>query len=489
MDLKFWKRTDEAPEPVRGLSLEAYVQQFTYNGNPYLFTPSMSMPYNAQEYPDQTFEGYVSAAYHKNGVIFACMLARLLLFAEARFQYRRRNSGRPGELFGDQSLDLLEKPWEGGTTGDLLARLEQDSSLAGNAYIARRPGPSLLRLRPDWVAIVTGTPPGGIEGLDSTVLGYVYFPDGPNSKRREPIPLLVEEVAHYAPIPDPCSRHRGMSWLTPILMELMADSAATTHKLKFFEHGATPNFALKYDPSVTTVQFNDAVKSFEEKFGEANGSAYLNAYKTLHLRGGADPVVLGANLDQISFKETQGAGETRIAAAAGVPPIIVGLSEGLESATYSNYGQARRRFADGTMRPLWRNVAGSLAKLVAVPGNAELWYDDRDIPFLQEDQKDAAEVQTMQAQAMRQLADGGWDPDAVVDAVIAGDLARLKGSHSGAFSVQLQVPGTKSDPNANAAPADPKANGNPASADAAARKLAEVIQEYARRSGGGIAHE
>jgi phage portal protein BeeE len=54
---------------------------------------------------------------------------------------------------------------------------------------------------------------------------------------------------------------------------------------------------------------------------------------------------------------TQGAGETRIAAAAGVPPVIVGLSEGLQAATYSNYSQARRRFADGTMRPLWRNAA------------------------------------------------------------------------------------------------------------------------------------
>jgi hypothetical protein len=63
-------------------------------------------------------------------------------------------------------------------------------------------------------------------------------------------------------------------------------------------------------------------------------------------------------MKQIDFKVTQGHGETRIAAAAGVPPIIVGLSEGLEAATYSNYGQARRRFADVTMRPLWRERGG-----------------------------------------------------------------------------------------------------------------------------------
>ena len=31
-----------------------------------------------------------------------------------------------------------------------------------------------------------------------------------------------------------------------------------------------------------------------------------------------------ANLKELDFKSTQGAGETRIAAAAGVPPVIVG---------------------------------------------------------------------------------------------------------------------------------------------------------------------
>ena len=95
--------------------------------------------------------------------------------------------------------------------------------------------------------------------------------------------------------------------------------------------------------------------------------------------------------------------------------MIVGLSEGLQAATYSNYGQARRRFADLTMRPLWRNAAGSLEWIINTPqvnaGRAELWYDERDIAFLQEDRKDLAEIQTANASAMRQLIDGGFEPD------------------------------------------------------------------------------
>jgi hypothetical protein len=147
----------------------------------------------------------------------------------------------------------------------------------------------------------------------------------------------------------------------------------------------------------------------------------LNAYKTLYLGAGSTAQVVGADMKQIDFKVTQGAGETRIAAAAGVPPVIVGLSEGLQAATYSNYSQARRRFADGTIRPLWRNIAGSLATLVDVPAGAELWYDDRDIPFLQEDQKDAAEIQGRESQTIKTLIDAGYTPDSVVLAVESGN--------------------------------------------------------------------
>jgi hypothetical protein len=170
---------------------------------------------------------------------------------------------------------------------------------------------------------------------------------------------------------------------------------------------------------------------------------------------------VGANFQQMDFKVTQGAGETRIAAAAGVPPVIVGLSEGLAAATYSNYGQARRRFADQTMRPLWRNAAASLEHLVggAPSQGVRLWYDDRDIPALQDDQKDLAEVLQLKSTAMKTLIDAGYEPDTVTAAVDAGDLSTL--SHTGLTSVQLQEPGTQEPaeaPATNGAVAAPQAN-------------------------------
>lgn len=420
-----------------------YVTQFLVGGNPYTVAGTQGTLGGTEERPDASFHGYVSAMYKANGVVFACMLARLLLFSEARFQFRQFRSGRPGNLFGDRELAILERPWPNGTTGDLLMRMIQDADMAGNAYVARVSANRLFRLRPDWVTILAGSmerPDAELGDPDVEVLGYLYQPGGQASGRK-PIPYLREQVAHFAPVPDPEAQYRGMSWLTPVINEVMADKAATSHKLKFFENGATPNMVVKLDLT-DAGKFNEWVDLFDAKYGGVH-----NAYRTLWLAGGADAKVVGADMKQIDFKVTQGAGETRVAAAAGVPPIIVGLSEGLESATYSNYGQARRRFADGTMRPLWRNAAGCLSTLIRVPEASELWYDDRDIPFLQEDQRDAAEVMQFHAQTLKALTEAGYTPDSAKEAVVAGDFARLE--HSGLVSVQLLPPGAAANGNGN----------------------------------------
>jgi hypothetical protein len=142
----------------------------------------------------------------------------------------------------------------------------------------------------------------------------------------------------------------------------------------------------------------------------------------------------------MDFKVVQGAGESRMAAAAGVPPVVVGFSEGLAGSSLNagNFGQAMRRFADLTVRPWWADAFASLATIMPPPAGSELFYDDADIPALKDDIKDAAEVQSLNAAAIRQLIDAGFNPESVVDAVNAGDLKRL--THSGLYSVQLQPP-------------------------------------------------
>ena len=133
--------------------------------------------------------------------------------------------------------------------------------------------------------------------------------------------------------------------------------------------------------------------------------------------------------------------------------MIVGLSEGLQAATYSNYSQARRRFADGTMRPLWRNACGSLATIVPPPPANDLWIDDKDIAFLQDDMKDRAEIQHVNSQAMQVLYVAGFKPTTIVKAITANDLSLLE--HTGLPSIQVQPPQPNGPPAPPPTPAVP----------------------------------
>lgn len=397
--------------------------------------PSWTSSTGVGEDLERSFASYVDSAYKANGPIFACILARQLPFSEARFQFQQMRAGRPGDLFGTPALSLLERPWPNGTTGELLSRMEQDASLSGNFYattVGEGADKRIRRLRPDWVKIVTGVRDGDDDpyGINAEVIGYIYRPGG---KEDNETFLTPKQVVHYSPIPDPAAQWRGMSWLTPVLREIQADSATTLHKWKFFENGATPPFVVKYDATVTPEKFKRFVAEFNEQHRGVN-----NAYKVLHIGGGADPVPVGTDFRQLDFKATQGAGETRIAAAAGVGAIIARLSEGMQGSALNsgNYSAAKRQFADMTIRPLWRLAAGALAKLVEVPDGSRLWYDSRDISFLKEDQKDAAEIQGKEASTIALLTREGWTPASAVAAVINNDWTLLQ--HTGKLSVQLQ---------------------------------------------------
>jgi hypothetical protein len=184
-----------------------------------------------------------------------------------------------------------------------------------------------------------------------------------------------------------------------------------------------------------------AVKEFKEIF-EAEHQGALNAYKTVYLGGGADATVVGKDFQQLEFAVTQGKAESRLASCAGVPPSWVGFSEGLQGSSLNagNFTAARRRFGDGTMQHLWGNAAASLEILVRRPSvGAYLWFATKGIPFLHMDAKDAADVQSTEAQTITALVRDGFTAESAIAAVQNYDWGRLV--HTGRVSVQLQTPG------------------------------------------------
>ena len=386
------------------------------------------------------FDQYAMRLLKSNPVVFAAAAVRIAVFSQARLVWQQRRSGRVVNQFTDRGLSMFQRPWPGGTTSDLLARMELHNTVAGNAFVLLKDG-RLHLMRPDWVTIVMGSrlePEDAHLGEDAEVVAYWYRPSGGTSGRL----YTPDQVAHFAPQPDPSSTYRGMSWLTPVLRDVQGDTAASEHKLKFFENAATPNLLVTFDQSLT----QEKVKAFKTLMEESHQGA-VNAYKTLYLGGGADATVIGKDLQQLDFAVTQGKGETRIAMASGVHPVVLGASEGLQGSSLNagNYTAAKRSFSDVHLQHLWMNAVASLSVLAddRRDQGVELWFDKSEIPFLQDDLKDTAEVQGKRATAIRTLTDGGYTPESVVQAVVNDDLALLE--HTQLLPVQLQAPGSGSE--------------------------------------------
>ncbi len=121
-------------------------------------------------------------AYEKVGAVGAVIAVRLHVYSEITFCWQVSKLNGPRNLFGTTELELLETPWEGASTPDLLNVMELDSSLAGNCYLVRermtvRNGDRLTRLDPTKVKILTedvGEPLNG-RPYGKYLVGYAYI--------------------------------------------------------------------------------------------------------------------------------------------------------------------------------------------------------------------------------------------------------------------------------------------------------------------------
>lgn len=213
------------------LSLDDYASLFQFAGNTYPLVQTTMGSIDREK-----IIGEPIGAYQGNAAVFSLVTARIQAFSQVAFQWSRFNGAKPGDLFGTQDLKILENPWPNGYTPHLLAQMELHNSLAGNAYVARPRIDRLSCLRPDMVTIILGSQTDEdypADASDCEVLGYGYMP-----RSGRPQIFLPNELAHYAPIPDPNYRFLGQSWITPCIREVAADSLATEHKARFFTNAA-----------------------------------------------------------------------------------------------------------------------------------------------------------------------------------------------------------------------------------------------------------
>jgi len=366
---------------------------------------------------------YAQGANASNSPVFAASLVRMALFAEARFQYQALDDAH---LFGNTSLAKLEKPFgPDTTTGDLLARMEQDAFLGGNAYIWDAPGEDrLIRLRPDWVTIVSEVVHVDGGGWFRRPTGYFFEPPKSLFSPDEGFLVPAGEVVHWAPVPDPQADFRGMSPLTPVVRDVQGDDQMATFKIRYLQHDATPNMVIRYAQRLQPGTVDAIRERVSARYGGPD-----NAGRTLILDQGADLTLAGNSLSQMDFGAVQAVGTERILAACSVPGVLVGL-EPLRGAG-RGYEESLKKLANIWARPQWRSVCGALSKIVDVPGGNRLWYDTADIQALQDGEMERGQAALVRMQALLAAVQAGYTHESAIAAVDSMDLSQLKAGGAG----------------------------------------------------------
>jgi phage portal protein BeeE len=387
-----------------------------------------------------------------SSIVFAAEAVRMALFSEATFKFQAKDDKH---LFGNTSLAKLENPWPNGTSGDLLARMEQDAGLMGQAYVWEPPGEGrLVRLRPDWVTIVSElveVPSEiGEPGYYRRKVGYSWEPPKTVLDQGKGFLVPAAECVHWAPIPDPAADFRGMAWLTPAIRDIQGDSGLATYKLKYLDNAATPNLLIKYAQKLAPGTVDSVRERITARYGGVE-----NAFKTIVLDQGADTTVVGNSLQQMDFASVSAVGVERILADAMVPGVLVGL-EPLRGAG-RGYQESMQKLANLWARPQWRSVCGALSQLLDVPSGNRLWYDTSDIAALQDGEMERGQAALVRAQALLALVQAGYTHESAISAVDAMDLSQLQagglGTPATSNPVQHMLP--QAQPGVTASPLPP----------------------------------
>lgn len=206
---------------------------------------------------------------------------------------------------------------------------------------------------------------------------------------REPKLVPLRDIVEVR-FPDPENLSGAIGPLQAAMRDVQTDEERADYLIEMMSNTRTPGTVLKQTLPWTPEEMDDARSLLSDGLGKGRRG------KTLFMSGEDVSIDFPAPLKDLDWKGVSNLSETRICAAFGVPPIIIGLRSGLENATYSNYEQALKSFMNGTMVPLWYMHDSAMTRgLLRDEGESDdsiqLYHDTTDVQALQEDQDKRAE--------------------------------------------------------------------------------------------------
>ena len=329
------------------------------------------MPWAPVTWFDTSWKTLVDEIYLINSAVAQCILKLTLGFPEPPPQVMVKDDPQP-----QHPLQLLlNRPNPQMSHSELMVYTIVYRAVGGNVYLhkVRNSSGGVVELWPYHSGQMWPIPSrfGWVEEYEYEVR--------PGDRRRIP----SSDIIHLKwPLPDLSAPYLALSPLIAIAREVMSDTEATRFQTGLLKNDATPRGVITLPGGISIPP--KKAQQLREEFDDRHGGD--NRGGVLFLENGGKYERISLDMQQLAFDQLRRVPETRIAGAFGVPPIVAGLSVGLERATYSNYEQAVVQMTRGTFVPLWRSDAVELTQALQneFSGSPVVTYDTTQVAALQE---------------------------------------------------------------------------------------------------------
>jgi HK97 family phage portal protein len=296
---------------------------------------------------DDKFLTLIKEGYKQNSVVYSCLnlLARSVPEPPLRI-YGVEDDGVEREIRDHPCRSLISNPNEMMTEFEMWELVALHLGVVGRSFWYKERGNgglpmALWPLRPDRMHPIYSE--SGLNPLG----GWLYNLAG--------IWYVIDkaDIVYYH-FPDPGGETGGLveacGPLGALAREVDSDNAATNHVFGTLDNAAMPGVVIT---TKTKLQPGDA-EIIKREFKQALAGNNIRGVAVVD----EDTKIAAQsfNLRELEFPTLRSVGEARIAAAFGVPPILVGLKAGLDRATYSNAEQARTFFTETTLGTYWRRI-------------------------------------------------------------------------------------------------------------------------------------
>jgi HK97 family phage portal protein len=281
--------------------------------------------------------------------------------------YSKSTTGDPQdrvEITSHALLDLLDRPNNFQTFGEIMARGQQHWELVGEASIVLGFQPGVKYPLDMWVLRPDRINP--VPDPYAFLAGWIYTAPGDGEK----IPLETRELLRMVD-PSPIDPYRGAGAVQALVRDLDAQRFTKEWQANFFQNNAQPGGLIKADHRLDDAEFEEMRSRWAEQHQGVN-----KAHRVAILEN-TDWIPNSFSLRDLQLAEMESLGRDKTLTAFGMSKSMIGVVEDVNRA---NAEAGEYMFAADMIKPRlekWRQMLNlQLLPLFDPTGRLELDFDD-----------------------------------------------------------------------------------------------------------------